>query len=243
MMVSPFTFYRGAALPMASDLSRTPVSGLAVQACGDAHLSNFGIFGSAERRLVFDVNDFDETNPARGNGTSSGWPPAWKSRAAATGSAAGNAARSSPQRSPGTGRRCAVSPGWPTWTSGTRMRTWMNCGRSSARSSKRGSARWLTKGMAKAQTRDSMQELAKLTHLVDGRPQIISDPPLLVPVAELLPRTQTRLPSKRRSKTCSASTGGRWKPTAGSCWRRSPSPTWPVRSSVSAAWGPAAGSC
>ena len=63
MMVSPFTFYRGAALPMASDLSRTPVSGLAVQACGDAHLSNFGIFGSAERLLVFDVNDFDETTP------------------------------------------------------------------------------------------------------------------------------------------------------------------------------------
>ena len=63
MMVSPFTFYRGAALPMASDLAGTPVSGLAVQACGDAHLSNFGIFGSAERRLVFDVNDFDETLP------------------------------------------------------------------------------------------------------------------------------------------------------------------------------------
>ena len=63
MMVSPFTFYRGAALPMASDLAGTPVSGLPVQACGDAHLSNFGVFGSAERRLVFDVNDFDETLP------------------------------------------------------------------------------------------------------------------------------------------------------------------------------------
>ena len=63
MMVSPFTFYRGAPLPMASDLSRTPASGLAVQACGDAHLSNFGIFGSPERLLVFDVNDFDETTP------------------------------------------------------------------------------------------------------------------------------------------------------------------------------------
>src|SRR4029077_12158022 len=63
MMVSPFTFFRGAALPMASDLAATPVSGLAVQACGDAHLSNFGLFGSAERRLVFDVNDFDETLP------------------------------------------------------------------------------------------------------------------------------------------------------------------------------------
>src|SRR5260370_32493156 len=63
MMVSPFTYYRGAALPVARALAATPVSGLAVQACGDAHLSNFGIFGSAERRLVFDVNDFDETLP------------------------------------------------------------------------------------------------------------------------------------------------------------------------------------
>src|SRR6202043_3718736 len=63
MMVSPFTYYRGAALPMASDLATTPVSGLTVQACGDAHLSNFGVFASAERNLVFDVNDFDETLP------------------------------------------------------------------------------------------------------------------------------------------------------------------------------------
>ena len=63
MMVSPFTYYRGAALPMASDLAGTPVSGLAVQACGDAHLSNFGAFASPSRRLVFDVNDFDETLP------------------------------------------------------------------------------------------------------------------------------------------------------------------------------------
>jgi len=63
MLVSPFTYYRGAALPMASDLATTPVTGLSVQACGDAHLSNFGVFGSAERNLVFDVNDFDETLP------------------------------------------------------------------------------------------------------------------------------------------------------------------------------------
>ena len=63
MLVSPFTFYRGAALIMASDLSTTPSSGLNVQACGDAHLSNFGVFASAERSLVFDLNDFDETLP------------------------------------------------------------------------------------------------------------------------------------------------------------------------------------
>ena len=63
MLVSPFTFFRGAALIMASDLSTTPRSGLNVQACGDAHMSNFGVFASAERNLVFDLNDFDETLP------------------------------------------------------------------------------------------------------------------------------------------------------------------------------------
>ena len=63
MLVSPFTFYRGAALPMAADLAATPASGLRVQLCGDAHLSNFGAFASPERQLVFDINDFDETLP------------------------------------------------------------------------------------------------------------------------------------------------------------------------------------
>ena len=63
MLVSAFTFYRGAALPMAADLATTPTSGLRVQLCGDAHLANFGAFASPERRLVFDVNDFDETLP------------------------------------------------------------------------------------------------------------------------------------------------------------------------------------
>ena len=63
MLVSPFTFYRGAALIMASDLAATPRSGLPVQVCGDAHLSNFGVFASPERQLMFDINDFDETLP------------------------------------------------------------------------------------------------------------------------------------------------------------------------------------
>ena len=62
MVVSPFTFYRGAALIMAADLASTPDSGLQVQVCGDAHLSNFGMFASPERRLMFDINDFDETS-------------------------------------------------------------------------------------------------------------------------------------------------------------------------------------
>src|SRR5207342_2348537 len=63
MLASPFSYFRGAALPMASDLATTPNSGLLVQICGDAHLCNFGVFGSPERHLFFDVNDFDETAP------------------------------------------------------------------------------------------------------------------------------------------------------------------------------------
>src|SRR4249920_4270490 len=63
MLVSPFTFYRGAALIMAADLAGTPASGITAQLCGDAHLSNFGLFGTPERRMLFDINDFDETLP------------------------------------------------------------------------------------------------------------------------------------------------------------------------------------
>src|SRR5206468_918657 len=63
MLASAFAFYRGGALIMAADLAQMPSSGLRVQSCGDAHLSNFGVFGSPERTLVFDINDFDETAP------------------------------------------------------------------------------------------------------------------------------------------------------------------------------------
>jgi uncharacterized protein (DUF2252 family) len=86
------------------------VSGLAVQACGDAHLSNFGIFGSAERRLVFDVNDFDETTPGPWEWDVKRLAASLEVAGAATGSAAGTAARSSRLPSPATGRRCAPSP-------------------------------------------------------------------------------------------------------------------------------------
>jgi uncharacterized protein (DUF2252 family) len=82
MLVSPFTFYRGAALIMASDLANTPRSGLTTQLCGDAHLMNFGVF-APDRRLVFDMNDFDETRPGRGSGTSGSWR-ALRSRGATT---------------------------------------------------------------------------------------------------------------------------------------------------------------
>src|SRR3954451_14352525 len=63
MLVSPFTFFRGAASVMAADLVDAPRTGVTVQLCGDAHLSNFGLFGSPERRMLFDINDFDEALP------------------------------------------------------------------------------------------------------------------------------------------------------------------------------------
>ena len=188
MMVSPFTFYRGAALPMASDLSHTPVSGLAVQACGDAHLSNFGIFGSAERRLVFDVNDFDETTPG---------PWEWDVKRLAASlevAARGNGFGGKDRREIVT---AAVTRYRQTMRSFARMANldvWyahadLDDLRAQFNSQMKARQRKMVdKGMAKAQTRDSMQELAKLTQLVDGRPQIISEPPLLVPIAELLPR-------------------------------------------------------
>jgi Uncharacterized protein conserved in bacteria (DUF2252) len=77
MIASPFAYFRGAAAPMAWDLAHTPTSGIRVQACGDAHLLNFGMFAAPDRRLVFDVNDFDETLPAP-------LPPASRSSATAT---------------------------------------------------------------------------------------------------------------------------------------------------------------
>ncbi len=192
MMVSPFTFFRGAALPMASDLASTPVSGLAVQACGDAHLSNFGIFGSAERRLVFDVNDFDETLPG---------PWEWDVKRLAASlevAARGN-------EFPGKQRRAIVGAAVARYRQAmrdfagmTNLNVWyasadMDQLRAQFESKLQPRQRKVVqKGLEKARTRDSMQEVAKLTQIVDGRPRIISDPPLLVPIDELMPKETDR---------------------------------------------------
>jgi uncharacterized protein (DUF2252 family) len=192
MMASPFSYYRGAALPMASDLADTPVSGLAVQACGDAHLSNFGIFGSAERRLVFDVNDFDETLPG---------PWEWDVKRLAASLEV--AARES--GFPGKDRRQIVAASVARYRRAMRdfapmhnvdvwyARADMDELRAQFASQlKKRQRKLVSKGLAKARTRDSMQELAKLTHMVDGRPHISSDPPLIVPIDDLLPRQMDR---------------------------------------------------
>lgn len=86
MTESPFRFYRGAAAIMASDLAGTPVSGLTAQLCGDAHLLNFRLLASPERQLMFDINDFDETLPGPGSGTSSACRRVSSSRAGRTAS-------------------------------------------------------------------------------------------------------------------------------------------------------------
>ena len=187
MLVSPFTFYRGAALPMAADLASTPASGLQVQLCGDAHLSNFGAFASPERRLVFDVNDFDETLPG---------PWEWDvKRLAASLEVAGR-----DNQFPAKQRREIVLAGASRYrqamrefASMTNLDVWYARAdvtelRAQFDSQLRARQRKLMdKGVAKARTRDSMQELAKLTRMVDGRPRIVSDPPLLVPIDELAP--------------------------------------------------------
>src|SRR6266571_830294 len=187
MLASPFSYFRGAALPMARDLSATPVTGLGVQACGDAHLGNFGIFGSAERRLVFDVNDFDETLPG---------PWEWDVKRLAASLEVAARENGFPARL----RRDIVTAAvasyrlamrdfagranlevWYARTDVEQLRADLNA-QLTARQRKK-----FDEGMAKARTRDSMQTVAKLTRMVDGRPRILSDPPLLVPIAELIP--------------------------------------------------------
>jgi uncharacterized protein (DUF2252 family) len=187
MMVSPFTYYRGAALPMASDLATTPVTGLAVQACGDAHLSNFGLFGSAERRLVFDVNDFDETLPG---------PWEWDVKRLAASmevAARANEFTGKERRKIVTATVTSYRQAMRAFAGMTNLEVWyahadMDQLRDQFGSKMKARQRKLAeKGVTKAHTRDSMEELGKLTTLVDGRPKIISDPPLLVHIDDLLP--------------------------------------------------------
>jgi uncharacterized protein (DUF2252 family) len=192
MMVSPFTYYRGAALPMASDLATTPVTGLAVQACGDAHLSNFGVFGSAERRLVFDVNDFDETLPG---------PWEWDVKRLAASlevAARGNGFGGKQRREIVAATVASYRLAMRSFARMTNLDVWYAHAdieqlrdqldpRLGARQRKA-----IDKGTAKARTRDSMQEVGKLCQAIDGRPRIISDPPLIVPIDELTPDEMDR---------------------------------------------------
>ncbi|MEU7006177.1 DUF2252 domain-containing protein [Streptomyces sp. NPDC046332] len=187
MAESPFRFYRGAAAIMASDLSDSPRSGLTAQLCGDAHMLNFRLLASPERQLMFDINDFDETLPG---------PWEWDvKRLSASFVIAGRA-----NGFDDTERARIVSSTVRSYREAmirfAGMRTidvWyakIDADRLEAlatdRLHKRGQKN-LARAMAKARTRDSLQAFAKVTETVDGRPMIAADPPLLVPISDMLP--------------------------------------------------------
>ena len=185
MLVSPFTFYRGAALPMAADLAAGPAAGFRVQLCGDAHLSNFGVFGSPERRLVFDVNDFDETLPGPFEWDVKRLVASLVAAGRYNGFAAADARRvavAAAARYRKAMREFAAAPTLAVWYS--HMDVEEAIARFKVRL-KKGVVRRTESMAAKVRTRDSMQAVAKLTKVVDGQREIVSDPPLIVPVEEL----------------------------------------------------------
>lgn len=190
MMVSPFTFYRGAALLMAADLARTPRSGLEAQLCGDAHLSNFGLFASAERRLVFDINDFDETHPG---------PFEWDVKRLVTSieiagrdrgftederrTAVAAAARGYRERM-AISAASKVLEAWYDHLDVDSVQEWLR-GHAEEQPAQKRQLKTFDAVVAKARTRDSMQAFSKLVSVQDGRMRIIADPPLIVPVEDL----------------------------------------------------------
>jgi uncharacterized protein (DUF2252 family) len=186
MLQSPFAFYRGGALLMASDLAGTPRSALQVQLCGDAHLSNFGVFGSPERRLLFDINDFDETNPG---------PFEWDVKrlvasfevAAREGGFAARDRRSVLLTASRSYREAMTAfagmPNLQVWYASLDVERALEEVRASVA---KAAYRRAEANVAKARTRDSMHALNKLTRVLDGRRRIVSDPPLIVPIEELI---------------------------------------------------------
>ena len=186
MLVSPFTFFRGAALIMAADLAATPRSGIHTQVCGDAHLMNFGVFASPERRMTFGINDFDETLPG---------PWEWDiKRLAASFAIAGRdngfsgkdrtkvllALVSAYRSEMGA---LAAMPNLAVWYSRLDVETTIAELRSGVSRAQR---KRTEANVAKARTRDNLHAFDKLTHLVDGERRIVSDPPLVQPIDEIV---------------------------------------------------------
>jgi uncharacterized protein (DUF2252 family) len=197
MLVSPFTFYRGAAKIMAADLKDTPTAGLQVQLCVDAHLSNFGAFASPERRLLFDLNDFDETLPGpfeydvkrmaasftiagRNNGFGK----------ADTKAATLEAAKAYREAMAGFAAMGTMAIWYARLDEDELMRGVRSAGAEATTTKKEKKAakqaeKSLRKGAAKARTRDSLQALSKLGELVEGQYRIVSQPPIVVPVRDV----------------------------------------------------------
>jgi uncharacterized protein (DUF2252 family) len=197
MLVSPFTFYRGAAKIMAADLADTPTAGLQVQLCGDAHLSNFGAFASPERRLLFDLNDFDETLPgpfeydvkrlaasftiaARNNGFTKA-----DTKAVTQGSVAAYREAMAGFAAMGTMEVWYAHLDEEELMQGVRSAAAESSRTKKERKAAKRAEKTAEKAAAKARTRDSLQALSKLGEVVDGRYRIVSQPPIVVPMREL----------------------------------------------------------
>ena len=196
MLVSPFTFYRGAAKIMAADLKDTPTAGLIVQLCGDAHLSNFGVFASPERRLLFGLNDFDETLPgpfeydvkrmaasftiaARNNGFSNA-----DARVTTLASVAAYRAQMAEFA------EMRTLDVWYASVSDDELLQAMKQTRGRGKDNKaleKTAEKHARKAAIKARTRDSLQALSKLGEVVDGRHRIVYQPPIVIPLRELAP--------------------------------------------------------
>lgn len=190
MLASPFAFFRGAAAVMAADLARTPDSGLRVQACGDAHLVNFGLFASPERRMVFDLNDFDETFPG---------PWEWDVKRltasleiAARANDFGRKSRRAVQLTAVRAYQEAMQQfagmhELDVWYARVDVEELKDTLKQQLKKARRKQA---DKTLAKARTRTSRRAMGKLTELVDGRRRIVADPPLVVPISDLLPAAE-----------------------------------------------------
>ncbi|HXE44310.1 MAG TPA: DUF2252 domain-containing protein [Conexibacter sp.] len=190
MAASPFAFFRGAAAVMAADLAATPTSGLRAQLCGDAHLANFGGFASPERDLVFDLNDFDEALPGP-------WEWDLKRLVASVALAAGErgfdgaqrktAVRATAQRYREAMRAFAAMPALEVWNAHVDEAELEEQRGTSLPKAAR--ARF-ERVVEKARRKDHLRAFAKLVREVDGEPRFASDPPLLVPIEELLPAAE-----------------------------------------------------
>jgi uncharacterized protein (DUF2252 family) len=197
MLVSPFTFYRGTAKIMAADLAGTPTAGLQVQLCGDAHLSNFGLFASPERRLLFDLNDFDETLPGpfeydvkrlaasftiagRNNGFSKG-----DTRAATLAAVAAYREAMAGFATMGTMDIWYAHLAEEELLQGVRSAAAKASKTKKEKKAAKQARRTGEKAVAKAHTRHSLQALSKLGELVDGQYRIVSQPPIVVPARDL----------------------------------------------------------
>jgi uncharacterized protein (DUF2252 family) len=186
MLVSPFAFYRGGAALMAGDLADGPRSGLNVQLCGDAHLSNFGVYAGPDRRLIFSVNDFDETLPG---------PFEWDvKRLVASFAVAG---RSRGFRGKERGRIVAAvarsyREAMHQFASMHNLDLWYvradveELAQQFAAIATRRQRKRMEKNVAHARAKTRLKAFDKLTGLVDGERRILSDPPLVVPIRDLV---------------------------------------------------------